>query len=186
MMVFPTGEAWEFLLPERTTWIAIISVCSLIAWCLGDQHHRKIPGVLCLAFIPLLAASAMLMAQSFLGVTEPMLAVSSVLGCVALVGLWAKIRWLADRAMGPSLFCAAACISNAQFNSYLGLTNWISFLAVAAPALVAGVSLPFVSNSSAGKKWIGVVVTLGLAFCLAAGLVIWTMSLTAGGGEEDW
>lgn len=188
--VFPTGEAWEFLLTSRFYWIAALTISSLIGWLGIETRSPRASGILALAWIPCFAASAFLTAQSFMKVTEPLLAVSSVVGCFGLAAIVSRRSELIHNAAGPCLMASVAAIANAQFNSYLGLSDLLSGLAMFAPAIVALASFPFVSRresptAAAFSGVMGIMVTLSASLIVSAAIVVWTQ-IASGGGEEQW
>ncbi len=188
MMVFPTGEGWEFLLPARPTWLATMIVSASAAWWLLARLTSRQAGWLGLGWIALTAASAFLTAQSFLKVTEPLLAVASLLGCFSLAALFRGRGQLLMAAAGPCLFAYASIVATAQFNSFLGLSDWLSWLSMSAPALSAGV-VALVSQVVRGRnrgEWIVWLASLIGCLALAAAVVLWTLLATGGGGESEW
>lgn len=189
-IVFPAGEAWEFLLPSRTFWIAALAGCSCIGWLGIESRSARESGILALSWIPCFAATAFLTAQSFMKVTEPLLAVSSVVGCLGIAGIVSRRSELLLGAAGPCLLTSAAAAANAQFNSYLGLSDWLTCLAMFSPAIVAVCGMPFLSqptSSQTGSSTIhlGAFATVIASLAVAIAIVVWTV-VVAGGGEEEW
>lgn len=203
-IIFPTGEAWEFLQPSRNTWFAAIAISTIAAWFLAEQQTPRNRGQLALAWIPLLAASAFLTSQSFLGITEPLLAVSSLLGCFGLYASRGGSERLIRAAFGPCLFGFVVIVAGAQFNSFLGLNNWLSYLGMFSPALVGLPALvpwgrpspkaqglaPHAkhdnvpSEGSRILRLLPVLLTWVLSAAVTTGIVAWTVIAT--GGEESW
>lgn len=185
-IVFPQGEAWEFLLPKKPYWFAAIVTSVVLATYLAERRSNREQGVLLLAWIGCMAAAAFLTAQSFLKVTEPLLAVSSLFGCYGIATLCFRRPWGLAGLIPCSLFAASAAIANAQFNSYLGIGDSLSYFAMAGPLLVAAVSLPF-CHPSASERWsrLSIAMTILSAIVVAVTLAILTHQLT-GGTEEEW
>lgn len=207
-LVFPVGDSWEFLADRKTLWLAAMAVAPFVGWiCVGRCSVGQ-SAALGFGWILCCATATLLTAQSFLKVTEPMFAVSSVLGCFAIATLRWKFRssasWL-DGAAGPCLFAYAAFIANAQFNSYAGITDWLSFLAMFTPAIAALLSVVFfpldaaefttadsaqgAKNTRRGAAVLLSCATLLLCFAAAAPVAVWTY-YAAGLGEqsskEEW
>lgn len=193
VLVFPRGEGWEDLQSEHTTWVLAMTASAWLAWYLLSRRNTREAAWLGLSWIACTVAAAVLTAQSFMRVTEPMLAVASILGCFSLGAWWFARREALVAAAGVALFGYVAIIANGQFNSFLGLSNRLSYLAMAGPAIVAAVSSPFVSpvrvaDSEPAEeplRWLPCWVTLAVALVTAATVIGWTLSV-AGGGEEEW
>lgn len=193
MLVFPTGEAWDFLQETKIQWIAAMAAGCLIAWSLLNQRNAPRAGILALGWIASLVAAAFLTAQSFMRVTEPMLAIASVFGIMGFAAIWQHRSQLLLGAAGPSLFAMAAGLASAQFNSYLGMSDRLTWLAMLAPATAALLSHPFRERSgtdasatpaTARGKYQSVI-TIILCLILAAAVIGWTQ-VAAGVGEEEW
>lgn len=181
--VFPQGETWDFLLPARSYWLSSMTLSCFVGWLLLGQFRGREAAVVGLSWIPLIAAGAFLTAQSFLKVTEPLLAASSVLGCFGIGVLIIGKADMLVAAGGAAIFAFAAATASAQFNSYLGLPDSLSWLAMATPALVAASALPLrdrAANVPTRPRLGLVLVVLVAALVLAAAVVAWTHSLTGG------
>jgi hypothetical protein len=139
------------------------------------------------AWITCFAAAAFLTAQSFMKVTEPLLAISAVIGCFAIAVLVTGKQGLLPGAAGPCLAAFGAAVANAQFNSYLGLSDYLSWLAIFSPAWVALCALPWIARRppADAKNWPAALATAIGAAIVVAAVVVWTQ-LAAGGGEEEW
>ncbi|MCA9132207.1 MAG: hypothetical protein KDA45_03600 [Planctomycetales bacterium] len=178
--MIPRGEAWEFLLPSENYWLAAMWLSVSVGWWSIVRRSPAQAAVLGLAWIPSVAAAAFLTAQSFLKVTEPLLAVASILGWLSLFS-WP--RWsgaLANAAAGPCLFALAAAVASAQFNSYLGLPDSLSWLAMSCPAIVGLLGLPWTSRGTAGHAAKSYVLLSVLSSLLLAAVVVgWTWKATA-------
>jgi hypothetical protein len=188
LLIFPQGEAWEFLQADRTAWLTILCVSCLAAWIGATHRSEMMSGLLALGWIPILAASAFLTSQSFLKVTEPLLAISSVLGWFGIAALWPKFPRLMPAVAGPCLFAASACIASSQFNSFLGLPNLLIWYTLATPAIAAILTwLPRGLHKPEHAKFVSRMITVLVICCaLAISIAVWTAWLTSGGGEEDW
>jgi hypothetical protein len=199
-MIIPTGEAWEFLQPSLPVWTLVLVLGPLLAWCLIERLPSRSAGVLGLSWILCVAAAAFL-SKDFLRVTEPMLAIASVLGCVSIGTLLSgRSEWIATVA-GPCLFGSGAAVASFQFNSFLGLPDALSWLAIVAPAVAALVTLRLPSQAQldapsqvAGQSQPNaltsprsLLLTVGACLILAIVVVVWTIVAGgAGGAEEAW
>ncbi len=201
--ILPAGEAWEFLQPSVPIWTLVLVLGPLLAWWLIERLPSRAAGVLGLSWILCVAAAAFL-SKDFLRVTEPMLAIASVLGCVSLGTLFSgRSAWVATVA-GPCLFGSGAAVASFQFNSFLGLPDSLSWLAILAPAAAALVTLSLPSQAQLMQGMESKSATeanqllrisrrhllLILSACLSLSLVVivWTLVASAGGagGEEAW
>ncbi len=177
-VVFPVGEAWAFLLPVKHVWLASMVLSTLIGWFLVERRQARQAAGLGLGWILLLIAAAYLTSQSFLKITEPLMAVASVLGCLGLANLWSGVPQLIATAAGPCLFALAAAVASAQFNSFIGLPDALSWFAMSTPAMAA----LFTQWTTKRKPlW----PTLLVCLLLAVAVIGWTFYLTPSGGE-DW
>ncbi len=188
MMVFPRGESWEFLQLSLKYWFAVIVSSSLAGWWLIDRRTSREGGVLGIGWIACVAAGAFLTSQSFLKVTEPLLAVASIFGWTGIAAFWWPQSRLVSTIAGPSLFALSAAIASAQFNSFLGLPDALSWLAVASPAIAAFVgswfSVPS-QTSDAPRIARYAIVTIALCLLLAVAVIVWTV-LAGEVGSESW
>ncbi len=188
--VFPTGENWGFLWDSRYYWVTALAISSWIGWFGIEIRAPRDSGILALAWIPCFASAAFLTAQSFMKVTEPMLAISSVIGCFAIAALALRRGELLHGAAGPCLLASAAAIANAQFNSYLGLSDFLSGLAILSPAIVTCSSIPFLARRKGQESVVtarkrGMPVTVAVSLMVSAAVVVWTQ-VASGGAEEEW
>lgn len=184
--IFPTGEAWEFLLPRRSLWLASMTLSTLLGWTSMAWRKPQPAAVLGLSWILLLVGDAYLAGQSFLRVTEPLLAVASVLGCLSLLSLRAgSSPWVAI-ASGPCLFATSGFLASAQFNSFLGLPDSLTWFAMFCPALVAVATQWLTGHLGPGaqsKRYMVACVSISIALALAIGG--WTTWLLPS-GDEEW
>jgi hypothetical protein len=182
--IFPTGEAWEFLLPTRYQWLALITLSTCVGWILCHALAPQLAAILSLNWIVLLVAAAYLTSQSFLKVTEPLMAVASVLGCLSLLSLRSGAPRMVSWAAGPCLFATSAAIASAQFNSFLGLPDALSWYAMLTPALLALATYRFAGSAGHGGSGKYALICVVVALVLAATLIGWTNGMLPEGGEE--
>lgn len=186
--IVPTGEAWEFLRATSAWWMCVLVGSSMLGWWLIERLPGRAAGLLGLGWIFCIAAAAFL-SKDFLRVTEPMLAVASVLGCASLGSLLTGRAPLVAGVAGPCLFGSGAAVASAQFNSFLGLPDTLSWLAIASPALAALATLA-IASVPAGRGSLsrrGVTLTLVACLALAGVVVAWTFIASGGfGAEEAW
>ncbi len=196
--VIPTGEAWDFLQPNIPTWTFVMVLGPLLGWWLIERLPTGTAATLGLSWILCIAASAFL-SKDFLRITEPMLAIASVLGCVSIGTWFTKRAELVGAVAGPCLFGSGAAVASFQFNSFLGLPDALSWFAIVAPALAALVTLAvrrkgahqtaenLVANESSHS--IRAILSI-VAACLVVSttVVVWTLIASSGGagGEEPW
>ncbi|MCR9295490.1 MAG: hypothetical protein NXI32_22460 [bacterium] len=185
-LVFPRGEAWTDLQKEQWFWLASIFVGCSLAWIPLSLRSAANAGVQALAWIPCVAALAFLTAQSFMRVTEPLLAVASIFGVFGIGAIWIQARQLLLGAAGPALMAMVAAGANAQFNSFLGLPNLLTAFAISAPAMAAIATQLIPGKSNQTRSTVSYIVfCLIVCVVLAAVVIVWTQML-AGGGEEEW
>ncbi len=185
LAIFPSGEAWGDLLPTKNLWLASITLSTLVAWFLMERRGSRDAAVLGLSWILLLIVAAYLTSQSFLKVTEPLMAVASVLGCLSLLSLRrGSSSWVAT-AVGPCLFAFSAAVASAQFNSFLGLPDALSWLAMASPGIAAALTQwTSVGHSQIGSRKKNLWATLLVCLLMAVAIVAWTQWALPSGGEE--
>ncbi len=187
IVIFPTGEAWQELTKDRSAWIAAMSLSSFLGWLLISYQTPRRQAVVGFGWIFLFASCAFLTAQSFLKVTEPLLAVASVVGCVSIASCLSRnSQQLLPAVAGPCLFALSVAVASAQFNSYLGLSNWLSWLGMSSPAMAAAVSM-LVPATQDGQvrltRW-HALATVITCLLLAGAIVGWTQVAAASG--EEW
>lgn len=176
--VFPVGEAWAFLLPVKEVWLASMVASTLVGWFLIERRQSRQAAELGLGWILLLIAAAYLTSQSFLRITEPLMAVASVLGCLGLANLWSRTPPLIGTAAGPCLFALSAAVASAQFNSFIGLPDALSWFAMSTPAMAA-----LLTQWTNKRKLVWP--TLLVCLVLAVAVIGWVFFVTPSGGE-DW
>jgi hypothetical protein len=183
-VIFPTGEAWEFLRPAQFPWFACMTLSTVVGWYLSQALAPKPAAILGLNWIVLLVAAAYLTSQSFLKVTEPLMAVASVLGCLSLFSLGGGAPRMVSLAAGPCLFATAATVASAQYNSFLGLPDSLSWFTMATPSLLALAARSFTSSSLTRGSGRYTLLCLIVGLALAAVVIIWTHGMLPVGGEE--
>jgi hypothetical protein len=185
-MVIPVGEGWEDIADSAPIWLAFMVGGTLLAWSLIARLPRQWPGVVGLTWISCVVAAAFL-SKDFLRVTEPLLAVATVIGMASLMGLFRGDRQIVAAVSGPALFATSAAVANAQFNSFLGLPDALSWLAIMAPGLAALTTLVVPSSAPEAplQRW---KVALFILTCvaLAAAVILWTTVAGEAGGADDW
>ncbi len=185
LAVFPLGEAWEFLLPKRHIWLSTITLGTVVGWFCIERRQPLASAILGIGWILILIAAAYLTSQSFLKVTEPLMAVAAVLGCLSLLSLRRGSPQLLGVAAGPCLFASSSAIASAQFNSFLGLPDTLSWLAILAPASAAAVTdWTCASANARGRLYQSLWLTLIVCVGLAAVIIAWTELAQPVGGEE--
>lgn len=184
-LVFPVGEAWEFLQDASWRWQGTMVMATIAPWFLLSTMNRPRTAVIQLIWIACCVAGAFLTAQSFMKATEPMMAVACVFGVFGLVSFKSRSNWSAATS-GVGLFGYSACIANAQFNSFLGLSDRLSYLAILAPALTISLATAvggFDSKSRSKLFWL----TLSIVTILVVvGIIAWTSVAAGVGAEEEW
>jgi len=183
-VIFPTGEAWEFLWPVRFQWWAVMTISTVVGWYLCHAQTPQLAAILALNWIVLLVAAAYLTSQSFLKVTEPLMAVASVLGCLSLFSLGGRASQWVSMAAGPCLFATSAAVASAQFNSFLGLPDRLSWFTMATPSLLAMAAYGFTTASSTRGLVRYAMLCLIVSLALAAAVIGWTNGMLPAGGEE--
>jgi hypothetical protein len=183
-VIFPTGEAWGFLWPARFQWWAVMTISTVVGWSLCHVQPPKLAAFLGLNWIVLLVAAAYLTSQSFLKVTEPLMAVASVLGCLSLFSLGGRTSQWVSLAAGPCLFATSAAVASAQFNSFLGLPDRLSWFTMATPSLLAVAAYGFTTASATRGPGRYAVLCLIVSLALAATVIGWTNEMLPEGGEE--
>lgn len=205
-VIFPTGEAWEFLQKEKVRWYSFLIIVPIVCLLASGRFSGRLLGTLALAWIPATVAAAFLTSQSFMKVTEPILAYASVLGVLGIARLIRKDSQFLVGAIPPVIFALAGSVSQAQFNSFLGLRNALSFAAISQVAVVAAFGSILVIKSrsrfemqglSSGPtvgRWAHAAVVL-FALGGAAAIVAWTCveagvdvggGVSGGAGEDEW
>ncbi|RMF44845.1 MAG: hypothetical protein D6753_01490 [Planctomycetota bacterium] len=139
-LVFPSGPGWEFLASTRVPWLGAMALAAVVPWIVLSMVNRTVAGHLLLASLPAWAAAGFLTSQSFMKVTEPMLAVATLSGSAGLTLLCLRRVPPLAAGLGALHFVGAAAIAQAQFNSYLGLPDGCSWFAMLLPAGLAAMA----------------------------------------------
>ncbi len=181
-LIFPRGDAWAELQSQQNQWCTVVTLAASFAWWGVAGCQPRVAATVGLATIPLLIASAFLTSLSLMKVTEPLIAVASVLGCCSLIDLRLSGRRSLPIMIAPSLFAMSGFVAHASFQSYLNLPRTLYFLAMLSPAIVALAAR--VSQRKSARLAIGV--TVGLALVLAATVSVWTYVAGDVGAEAEW
>ncbi|MFN3193254.1 MAG: hypothetical protein ACE361_22270 [Aureliella sp.] len=209
-LVTPQGESWADVVEPRILWLSLLVVGPLLSSVGLTLLPPRIQACVLFGWIAAAVASAFLAAQSFMKVTEPMLACAT---CFGMTGVYCSIRNRGEFAFCvalPATFALATLAANGQFNSYLGLSNGITYLAMMQTALTVfsvvvlvnwllpgrSTSAPESSRppdsppqSNQAPLWKTLGIVLGLSVFIAAATILWTGS-EAGFGEdvteEEW
>jgi hypothetical protein len=135
-LIFPRGDAWSELQSQQGMWCVVITLAASLAWWGIAGCRSPVATTVGLATIPLLIASALLTSLSIMKVTEPLIAVATVLGLCSLLDLRRNDRAL-PIAIAPTVFAMSGFIAHANFQSYLNLPRTLYFLAMLSPAIIA-------------------------------------------------
>lgn len=158
--VLPSGEGFADLMPSMPQWQLCMSLAALLGWWIIEQVEDRQILTAATAWILLMGAGTFLIAQSFAKLAEIMLAVGTVL---LIAGIFA-IRYgrveIFRAAAGPTLFAFVAAVSNGQFNSFLGLPDWLSILVIYSPAMVVS---PMLFKLTRLPNWCRTLIVLTLA-----------------------
>jgi hypothetical protein len=195
LVVFPTGEAWEFLIPRKNAWLALLVLGPWVAWWCADQLAGKRAATLGFGWILCIAASAVL-SSDFIRVTEPMLAMAAVVGCASLACLRIQHAQYVATVATPSIFGMSAATANAQFNSYADLPDPLFWCAIALPAFAALIAMTVLRTplpKSARRTpdegpigWKRVILMLAVCLIFAICIVAWKLLVSNASGGEDW
>ncbi len=143
-IVLPSGEGWEELAKSAPKWYALFLVAMLAAQCLMDCLPSRAVGWFGLALIPWTMVSAYLCSESFVKVTEPIIAVATTIGLGSLANL-RKIDSFAVRSLlGPALFTVFAGLAHAKFYDFADTPEWYYQLLVVTPSLMAAATLAII------------------------------------------
>ena len=191
-LIFPRGDSWAELQSEQNQWCLVIALSASLAWW-GIAGCRPVVAItVAFATISLLIASAFLTSLSIMKITEPLIAVATVIGLCSLIalrlgGLKASSQHphrpsLLPMMLAPTLFTKASFIAHASFQSYLGLPRTLYFLAMLSPAIVALVA----RMSQRKSTGVAIAATISVALILAASLAAWTYVAGEVGAEPEW
>ncbi len=137
LIIFPTGESWVELQSMRRWWIGVITVGVSFGWYSISRCRTNVAPIVGFALIPWTVAAAFLISQSFMKVTEPMLAIATLLALASLFDWKRRTACFLNTISGVTLFTAAAAIAQGQFYSYLDLPRNLYAIAILTPLLIA-------------------------------------------------
>lgn len=139
--IFPQGTGWEQLQPEFWRWLVVVIIgCGGSAILVSQFSNRRaaIWGFLC---IPWTMAAAYLVSQSFIKVTEPILAVATVLGMASIFSCLTERTRPLQGVAGGMLCVALGALAHGKFYSYLETPAIAYQTLMVVPMLAAAVSL---------------------------------------------
>jgi hypothetical protein len=137
LIIFPTGEAWLELKSSRWWWVSLIAISVSFSWFSLSRCDRRVAPFVGIAFVPWLIAAAVLTAQSFLKVTEPLMAIATVIATVSMLDLTGKTRAVLIVAAGIMHVGASAIVAHGYFYSYLDIPRNLYAFTISAPLLIA-------------------------------------------------
>ncbi len=181
-LIYPRGEAWAELQSQQTQWCLIITLAASLSWWGLTGCQAKVASTVGLAVIPILVVSAFLTSLSFMKVTEPLIAVATVIGLCSLIDLRLGHRRSLPIMMAPSIFAMTGFIAHASFQSYLNIPRTLYFLAMLSPAMLALVAR-IAQRKSAG---FAIFTTIVLALVLAGAIGTWAYLAGEVGSENEW
>lgn len=163
----PSGEGFSELMPAMPHWQLCMSLATLLGWWIAEQVEDRHVLSVSFSWLLLLGVGTFLIAQSFAKLAEIMLAVGTVFLIASAYSLRSGRVDILRAAVGPALFAFAAAVGNGQFNSFLGLPNWLSVLTMVSPAMAA---LPIMFHRAGKASWwptvIVWVLTIGMALAV--------------------
>lgn len=181
-LIFPRGDSWAELQSQQNQWYIVIILGTSLGWWGLAGCQPRVTSTVGLATIPLLIASAFLTALSILKITEPLIAIATVLGLCSLIDFRLAGRRSLPMMFAPALFAMSSFIAHASFQSYLNLPRTLYFLAMLSPAV-----LGLVGRVSQRKSTgFAIVTTAVFALLLAFSIGIWAYIAGEVGAEEDW
>ncbi len=140
-VVLPSGEGWEELAKSALKWYALFLVAMVTAQCLIDCLPSRAVGWFGLALIPWTMISAYLCSESFVKVTEPIIAVATTIGLGSLANLRKTDSHAVRSILAPALFTVFAGLAHAKFYDFADTPEWYYQLLVVTPSLMAAVTL---------------------------------------------
>jgi hypothetical protein len=181
-LIFPRGDAWAELQSQQNQWCIVIALAASFGWWGVAGCHPPVASTVGLATIPLLIANAFVTSLSIMKVTEPLIAVATVIGLCSLIDLRLAGRRSLPMMIAPTLFAMSGFIAHASFQSYLGLPRALYLLTMLSPAIVALVARTAQRKST--RFAIGATVVLALMLAVAIG--IWGYIAGEVGSADDW
>lgn len=181
-LIFPTGGGWTSVLDQRYQWCAVITLAVSFGWWGIAGCQPAVASTVGLATTLLLIASAFLNSLSMMKVTEPLIAIATVLGLCSLIDLRLTGRRVLPIMLAPTLFAMSGFIEHANLQSYLDLPRTLYFLAMLSPAILALVARTAQQKST--RLAIGL--TIVLALVLAAAIGGWAYTASDAGHADEW
>ena len=167
MLIYPSGDAWASIQDQRVQWCVVMTLAASLGWWGLAGCQPSVASTVGFATIPLLIASAFLNSLSMMKVTEPLIAIATVLGLCSLIDLRLSGRRSLPVMIAPTLFAMSGFIAHANFQSYLGLPRTLYFLAMLSPAIVALVAR--MAQQKTTRFAIGLTVVLALLLAVSIG-----------------
>ena len=181
-LIYPRGETWAELQDQQYQWCAVITLAASFGWWGIAGCQPTVASTVGLATIPLLIASAFMTSLSIMKVTEPLIAIATVLGLCSLIDLRLTGRRSLPIMIAPTLFAMSGFIAHASFQSYLNLPRGLYFLAMLSPAIVALVAR--MTQRKSTQFAIGV--SILLALLLAGAIGTWAYLAGEVGSADEW
>ena len=181
-LIYPRGETWAELRSQQNQWCIVITLAASFGWWGIAGCRPSVASTVGLATIPLLIASAFVTSLSIMKVTEPLIAIATVLGLCSLLDLRLTDRRSLPMMFAPTMFTMSGFIAHASFQSYLQLPKTLYFLAMLSPTIVALVAR-MTQRKSTGFA-IGASILLALLLSTAIGS--WGYIAGEVGTEEKW
>lgn len=181
-LIYPRGEAWAELQNQQFQWWAVITLAASFGWWGIAGCQPVVASTVGLATIPLLIASAFLTSLSMMKVTEPLIAVATVLGLCSRIDLRLAGQRSLPIMFAPTLFAMSGFVAHACFQSYLNLPRTLYVLAMLSPAILALVARMAQRKSTP----FAIKVTVGLALLLTFAIGSWAYIGGEVGSGEEW
>jgi len=181
-LIFPRGDTWAELQSEQNQWCLVIGLSVSLAWWGISGCRPPVAIAVGFATLPLLIASAFLTALSIMKITEPLIAIATVIGLCSFIDLRLTGRRSLPIIFAPTLFAMTSFIAHANFQSYLGLPRTLYFLAMFSPAIVALIARMTQRKSTR----VAIAATICMALILAAAMAGWTYVAGDVGAEPEW
>ncbi len=170
-IIFPSGESWAELQAVRWWWIGLMSMGVVAAWLVVSSCHWSVRPSVGFAFVVWTVAVAFLVSQSFMKVTEPILAMATVLGLASLFDVLRFSYRAVVSVAGVTLFAAAAAVAHGNFYSFLDISRNVYGLAILTPLFIA--SAAYLGQRRSQR--VGQVMAVLVAITFTALLISWSM-----------
>jgi len=167
---------------EQNQWCLVIGLSVSLAWWGISGCRPPVAIAVGFATLPLLIASAFLTALSIMKITEPLIAIATVIGLCSFIDLRLTGRRSLPIIFAPTLFAMTSFIAHANFQSYLGLPRTLYFLAMFSPAIVSLIARMTQRKSAR----VAIAATICMALILAAAMAGWTYVAGDVGAEQEW